>query len=299
MLVMKTGKSNHFTNFVSKHPVNIYYFTTFLISWGGLALILGPHRISSQPTSAPFLLLYLVTVAGPFIAGILLTGLYYGKRGYREFLSRLSKWRVSLKWYAAAILIAPATVFTVLFVLSIFSPEFMPGIFSPGNNAVASMFGLNNSSKITLLLFVLMIGLFNGFVEEIGWTGFATPTLRPPHTVVAAAINVGIMWGLWHLFSNYLGSASGAGTVPLPLYIAVLLFSFLPPFRILMTWVYDHTKSLFIAILMHASLDVFWILSMPNVLTGQQRVTWYLVWAALLWSIVAVIITISNRKSIN
>jgi len=28
---------------------------------------------------------------------------------------------------------------------------------------------------MTLFLFVLMLGLFNGFVEELGWTGFATP----------------------------------------------------------------------------------------------------------------------------
>jgi membrane protease YdiL (CAAX protease family) len=73
-----------------------------------------------------------------------------------------------------------------------------------------------------------------------------------------------------------LSSSSGwSRHFPLPLYMAVIRFSFLPPFRVLMTWVYDYTGSLFIAILMHASLDIFWILSMPTVfLTGQQRVTW-------------------------
>jgi hypothetical protein len=93
-----------------------------------------------------------------------------------------------------------------------------------------------------------------------------------------------------------MGSAVGADAFPLPLYMAVILFSFLPPFRILMTWVYDHTRSLFIAILMHASLDIFWILSMPNVLTGQQRVTWYMTWAIVLWGIVAIIGIVRNGK---
>jgi hypothetical protein len=103
------------------------------------------------------------------------------------------------------------------------------------------------------------------------------------------------MWGLWHMLSNYIGSAAGAGTVPLPLYITLLLFSFLPPFRILMMWVYKHTESLFLAILMHASLDVFWLLAMPVALTGAERVIWYALWAVVLWSMVAIVTIASLR----
>jgi len=273
---------------VIHHPVATYYFTAFLISWGGLVIVLGgSYRITSHSTDAPFLPLYLVTVAGPFIAGILLTGLYYGKKGYQELFSRLFKWQVRFKWYAIALLIAPITVLAALFILCLFSPVFLPGIFNSTDNPVAVMFGLPNSKKITLILFVVAIGLFNGFVEEIGWTGFATDKLRSGNMLIESGFILGIMWGLWHLLSNYIGSAESAGTMPLPVYLGVLLFSFLPPFRILMTWVYDHTKSLFIAVLMHASLDVFWILSMPKVLTGQQRVTWYLIWAIVLWGFVA------------
>jgi hypothetical protein len=98
------------------------------------------------------------------------------------------------------------------------------------------------------------------------------------------------------MLSNYIGSAAGAGSVPLPLYMTLLLFSFLPPFRILMVWVYEHTESLFLAVLMHASLDVFWMLSMPFAITGKERVIWYALWAVVLWSIVAIISIASNRK---
>jgi uncharacterized protein len=278
-----------------KYQLATYYFVTLLISWGGLVLILGgTDQITSQPTNTPFLHLYLITVAGPFMAGVLLTGIYNGKKGYRELFSRLFKWRVPLRWYAVALLIAPLTVFATLFALSLISPVFMPGIFSLGNNPAASMFGLLGSDKITLLLFVLMLGLFNGFVEELGWTGFATHKLKL--NLIAVGIYLGIMWGLWHLLSNYIGSAVGAGTVPLPLYMTLILFSFLPPFRILMVWVYKHTESLFLAVLMHASLDVFWLLSTPLSLTGKERVIWYALWAVVLWSMVAIISIASNRK---
>ncbi|GCC53170.1 CPBP family intramembrane metalloprotease [Chryseotalea sanaruensis] len=287
-------------NLIIKYPVATYYILTFLISWGGLILLIGgPGRINSQQTNAPFLNLYLITVAGPIISGVLLTGLYYGKKGYRDFLSRLFKWRVPVKWYAIALVIAPLTVFAALFALSLFSHVFMPGIFESGNNPIASSFGLPEGNKITLVLFVFMLSLFNGFVEELGWTGFATPILLRNQNLFKSGITLGIMWGLWHLFSNYLGSADAAGSISLLVYLPVMLFSFLPPFRILMIWVYRHTGSLWLAVLMHASLDMFWMLSMPLSLTGKERIIWYTLWAVVLWIIVIIIGIVDNKKKVD
>ena len=149
---MKKDKTGSLNSLALRHPVIAYYVVTFVISWGGLVLLLGGlNHISSQSTNFPFLPLYLVTVAGPSIGGILLTGLFDGKKGYRDFLSRLIKWRVNGKWYATAFLIAPVTVFTTLLVLSFFSPAFVPGIFRAGENPVASAFGISGGNKMTLL----------------------------------------------------------------------------------------------------------------------------------------------------
>jgi len=279
-----------------KHPLLTYYFVTFLISWGGVVLVSGgPGRISSKPSDVPFLPLYFITVAGPILASLLLTSLYNGKKGYRELLLRLFKWRVPARWYAVSLFAAPLSVFAALFALTLSSPVFMPGIFSSGNNPVALAFGLPGGNKIILSLFVLGLGLFNGFVEEVGWTGFATSRLHLNHRLIASGLNLGIMWGLWHLLSNFIGSAEATGAVPLPLYLLVMLFSFLPPFRILMVWVYKHTGSLLIGVLMHASLDAFWILSMPVAITGGERMAWYIVWAAVLWGLVA-IVSVARKK---
>ena len=285
-------------DFLINHPVVTYYFTAFLISWGGLVLAIGgPDKISPKPANAPFLLMYLITVAGPFLAGILLTGFYQGMKGYRDLIYRLRIWNVSYKWYLASFFIAPVTVFAALFALTLISPAFLPAIFDSGINPVALKFGLPGNEPMTLFLFVFMLGIFNGFVEEVGWTGFATPQLKASRSLFSRGFNLGFIWGLWHLLSNYVGSEDSAGTMPLSLYLFVVLFSFLPPFRILMMWVYDRTGSLLIAILMHASLDVFWILSMPKDITGQERLIWYLVWAIVLWGIVALIETESTGIS--
>lgn len=283
-----------------KYPVVTYYLVTFLISWGGLVLLIGgPGSISSQPSSTPFLYVYLVTVSGPIVTSLVLTGLYKGKQGYSELFARLLKWRVPFKWYAIALLLAPITVFTTLFILTLFSPVYLPGIFSAGDHPVALMFGLPGSDKITLVFFVFMLGLFNGFVEELGWSGFAAPLLIQKQPFIKASISLGIMWGLWHLLSNYLGSAEESETLPLPLFISVLLFSFLPPFRIIMMWVYRHTGSLWIAILMHASLDMFWMLFMPISISGKERMIWYVLWAVVLWGVSIIIGLVDAKKNVS
>jgi hypothetical protein len=63
----------------------------------------------------------------------------------------------------------------------------------------------------------------------------------------------------------------------------------LPAYRVLMVWVYDRTGSLLVAMLMHASLTA----SLPLILLPPARgvplLTSYLVLAAALWVVVAVV----------
>jgi membrane protease YdiL (CAAX protease family) len=145
---------------------------------------------------------------------------------------------------------------------------------------------------------VVALSLFNGFVEELGWTGFAIPRMHRRYGVFATGLSVGFLWGAWHFASNIWGSGGSSAPLPLALFMPVLLFSFLPPFRVLMVWVYDRTESLLVAMLMHASLDAFWLASTPAGMTPAPLVTWYLAWAALLWVIVAAV-AVASRKQIS
>jgi uncharacterized protein len=207
-----------------------------------------------------------------------LAGLIYGRAGLRELRSRLLRWRVGARWYAVALLTAPLSVMATLFALSLISPAFLPGI-------------LTEIDNVSLLLTALVLGLVTGFLEELGWTGFALPRLRLSYGVLITGLIMGFLWGAWHFPSNYLGSAPASGALSLALYLPVLLFSFLPPYRVLMVWVYDHIKSLLVAMLMHASLvfAIFWLIVTPVPISGVTRVTWYLVWAAVLWIVVAAV----------
>jgi hypothetical protein len=85
--------------------------------------------------------------------------------------------------------------------------------------------------------------------------------------------------------------ASGSSSVALALAIVLVrLLSWLPPYRVLMVWVYDRTGSLLVAMLMSASWVVAWN-SLRNSMTLSQTtiMAYYLVLAVVWWAIVAVI----------
>jgi membrane protease YdiL (CAAX protease family) len=211
---------------------------------------------------------------GPSIAGILMTGLVGGKGGLRELLSQLLKWRVGARWYAVALLTYPLTMTAILAALALISPQVFPTTIVPGDG-------------VTLLLSGIVAGLAAGIFEELGWTGFAIPRLRLRYGVVVTGLIVGLLWGAWH-FPLFTSSTSSASAVAPVLTLAVLLFSFLPPFRVLMVWVYERTQSLLVAILMHASFagsTVVLALAAPSL----PAVTYDLVLATVLWVVVAAV----------
>jgi len=255
----------------------IYFILTFIISWGAIVMLVGTDGIPVDPDQA--VTLGMAILLGPSITSILLTGLASGRKGYRELGSRLFKWRVSFSWYAVALLTAPLSTAAVLILLSFFSSEFVPSIFMSEN-------------KISLLIMGIIAGLMVGFFEELGWTGFAIPRMRLRYGVLATGLIVGLLWGLWH-FLLFWEKDSFSGVLPLVLLLA-RLFSWLPAYRILMIWVYDHTESLFVVILMHTSL-VATLMVIDPVLSGGSLVIFILARAAVLW-VIAGMVTPARRQ---
>jgi membrane protease YdiL (CAAX protease family) len=269
--------------FVMRHPVVTYFVLTFLISWSGILVVLGPGAFTgaAAPTEGLLPLVFLAMFAGPSVAGILMTGLVDGKAGFHDLRSRLLKWRVGVRWYVVALLTAPLVVIAVLLPLSLSSAGFLPGIFA-------------SDDKVSLLVIGLAAGLMTGFCEELGWTGFVIPRLRLRYGVLTTGIIVGLLWGAWHfpLFSG--GDLSGV--LPLALYLPAQLFTFLPAYRVLMVWVYERTGSLLVAIVMHASLTASTLILQPLDVAGMRVLTYDLVLAAALWLLVATLSMANDRQ---
>jgi membrane protease YdiL (CAAX protease family) len=170
----------------------------------------------------------------------------------------------------------------VLLPLSLLSPEFLPGI-------------LTTSDKVSLLLFGIAFGLIGGgFLEELGWTGFAVPRLRLRYGVLATGLIVGVLWGAYHFSVIFWMSRSTIGGIPLAFFLAVrgidLLVGQLAAYRVLMVWVYDRTDgSLLVAMLMHASLSASMLILGPLALAGAPFLTYILVSSAAAWVVVAAV----------
>jgi len=271
--------------FIKRHPVLTYFALTFTISWGGILTVIGPGGIPGTTAQIEnlFPIALMTLLVGPSVSGILLTGLIYGREGFREFLSRLLKWRVNVRWYVVALLATPFLVTVTLLVLSLSSPAFLPGIFT-------------TDDKASLLLTGIAVGLMGGLLEELGWTGFAVPKLRLRYGVLTTGLIVGFLWGAWHFLVTFWASGDSSGALSLPLLLPPLLFYavLLPAYRVLMVWVYDRTESLLVAILMHASLTASTVFILQPQATAL--VTYYLVLSAVLWIFVAVVAVAKGGK---
>jgi membrane protease YdiL (CAAX protease family) len=271
---------------VARRPVLTFYVLVFAISWGGILVLVGPNRIpgTTEDVERLFPFALMMQFAGPSIAGILMTGLVSGWAGLRELRSRLLRWRVGARWYAAALLPGPLIVAVVLFALSLASPVFVPGIVTTDN-------------RTTLLLFGLGWGLIGGgFLEELGWTGFAVPRLRLRSGALITGLVVGLLWGAWHFLIAFWSVGALAAGLPLGAFVAGFLAFYviaLPAYRVLMVWLYDRTASLFLAMLMHAVLSASTLVFQPESTSGY--LTWNLVLAAALWVVVAAV-GVGNRR---
>jgi membrane protease YdiL (CAAX protease family) len=275
--------------FLARHSVAVYFGLTFIISWGGALLAIGGSggMRGTTPASDPrFAYALIAMLAGPSLAGLLMTALVSGRPGLREGVSRLLTWRIAGTWYAVASLTAPVVMTMTLLALSFASSDFLPGIFT-------------TDDRPTLLLVSLAVGLSAGIFEELGWTGFAIPRLRQRHGVLATGLIVGVVWSAWHLFPNVWSAGAAAGELGMPAYFAGtaagVFVGYLTAFRVLMVWCYDHTQSLFVAMLMHVSLTASLLILNPLGISGARLQVFSFAFAAALWIAVVVLALRSGR----
>jgi membrane protease YdiL (CAAX protease family) len=263
------------TSLLRRHPVGGYVAIAFGITWLGIAILLGPDGLRrGELGTGQFLAVWVLMLLGPGLAGPLMTGISGGRTGLRASLGRMTKWRVGWRWYAP-LLIVPVIATAVLGGLSLVSPDFAPGIVTAEN------------ALLPLALF--MMGSFGAGIEELGWTGFATPQLRLARGVLGTGLTLGLLWGSWHFLGDFSGSRSIYGAL-FPLHFLAFWIVPLTAIRVLMVWVYDNTDSLLLAQLLHASYTGSLVVLGPTGLTGAQSLLYEAIFAAALSAVVALLV---------
>ncbi len=247
-----------------RFPVLAYFLLTFLLSWSIALLIALPSLIHAEiPSRMTGILMFPAMLLGPSVSGILLTWLIDGRSGLRNLLERLRKWRIAARWYALLVL-PPMLVLAVLHLLkSTVSADFSPNLFYWG----------------------FLFGIPAGFLEEIGWTGYAYPKMLAKGGPLSSAVPLGIFWSLWHLpVINFLGASAPHGKYWLHFFLA---FAFaMTAMRVLICWQYWHTHSVLLAQLIHMSSTGALVVFSPRV-TPAGEAFWYTIYGCLLWTLVA------------
>ncbi len=268
--------------FIARYPVWFYYVMVFTISWGGILILIGGFNNipgTKEQAEKLFIPALLIMFAGPFISGFLMNYFIEGKEGLRNLLLRYLSWKTNWSWYVLAIFTGPILVAAILFGLSIFNQEFLPGI-------------VTTKDKMGSVIFGVAWGLVGGgLLEETGWTGFAVPQLRKHYSILTTGLIVGILWGIWHFMIAFWASDYLAGSDSWLMFVLGFISFYLialPAYRVLLVLVYDRTGSLPVIMLMHAFLSASTLIFQPTA-TGKISLIWNLVLGIILWIIVVLV----------
>ncbi len=250
------------------------YRTPFTTSWSLAFLVVFPEIIHGRAISYfGGIFMFPAMLLGPSIIGIILTAILDGRAGLNDLVARMRRWRVGSRWYAA-LLIPPTLILVTLTALSSFvSPVFTPNVFVYG----------------------VAFGILAGYLEEIGWTGYAFPKMSLRNSPLTSAMFLGAIWGLWHApVVDFLGAAYPHGAYWLPFYLSFI--ALVMAMRVLIVWIYSNTKSTFLAQGMHASSTGFLAVLAPALVSPAQEASWYALYALALWVLVALIVSRCGRR---
>lgn len=215
---------------VRRYSARVYFCLAFAISWGGSLLIGGPGFVRGEIIAPNDLWAMGAAVfVGPLLTGLAMSYVGDGRSGLRDLYARMTRWHIGGRWYLA-LLVFPVLLLVVSAALSVWvTPELAPTFFAPG----------------------ILMGLLAGFIEEIGWLGFAYPKMRDKLDIVRVSLILGSLHALWHVLPDFMGRYQAFGVLWLPTIVGFC--AHVVALRILIVWVYENTESLLLVQLMHAS----------------------------------------------
>lgn len=266
-----TQKEQRLWLFVARHRVTLYFVGTLAISWTGALAVAAPAllRGNALPKMAG-LMMFPIMLLGPCLMGIVLIRVVGGASGLNELFVQMRRIRLGL-WYTG-LLIPPSLILLVLLFMRMYvSKAYTPNRFFIG----------------------IAFGLIAGFLEEIGWMGFAFRALSAQRSEISAAVLIGVLWGVWHMpVIDFLGTASPHGSYLIPYFLTFIVL--MTAMRVLIAWLYVNTKSIFLAQLMHVSSTGWLVALSPPLVTARQEAIWYGIYAGILWLVVALVVCMTG-----
>ena len=229
---------------IRRFPLTAYFLIAYIGSWSCWALFVlseqGAGLFSFHSPADYIAIISLGTFTGPALSALVVTAVTNGRDGVTDLVQRILRWRAGLVWYLFVFVGFPAI--EALGTLAVLGPA------SP----TTSIDGW--SEFPAAVSFFLFPGLFAGPLgEEIGWRGVALPHLQERLGPLAASLVLGLLWAFWHAPLWF----AGQWTTPTLSNIVTYVF-WITAATFIFTWVFNNTRqSILMAILLHATMDVF------------------------------------------
>jgi len=242
-------------SYVHRHPVLTYFFLTYAITWTcwiTVFLIFEPYIAS--PELAPATLIIILEIlakigaCGPGISALILTLTLNGKKGLRDFVSRIFRWRVNPIYYLSAFLL-PIMIFMIPLSIGLMQGELFP-------NTIAE-YGF-----LGFILHYLIRLLLGNYEEEIGWRGFAQHHLQKTHSPIKLSLIIGLPHAIWHVPLFLIESGSIDLLIFLIYTIRVVFLTFI------VTWLYSKTQSVLLTALLHVTMNESSLFLAVNTIQG-------------------------------
>lgn len=206
-----------------------FFVLTYAVSW---ALWIAGAALGTDAATWPVL----STLAGfgPLLAGGVLS---WREGRFRPWAAQAVRWRVGLRWWAVALLVAP--------LLSLLGY----GLYVAATGASVGL--ARGATPVTyLVVFAYVLLLRGGFGEEMGWRGYVLPHLLERYTTTVAALLVGVAWAGWHLPLFFVGGTRQGGSFGLYLVSVVGL-------SVVLAWLYTRAAgSVLLVSVFHAGWNV-------------------------------------------
>ena len=229
-----------------QHPLFFFFVMAYAFSW----IVSIPYILEQWGIlHGNFIIIFAIKSFGPFLAAYIMTRITEGKEGVLRLRQSIRQVRAGWQWYLFILLGIP--------VLALLGIILLPG-------ALASFQGFPPHFLVTYLVSFILIFFGGGPLgEEPGWRGFALPRLQPRYGPLRGTLLLGVLWVFWHL-PDFLTDAQRSGpganfttllTINFPIFSLMVM-----AMAIIFTWVFNHTHgSVFIAILLHTSINAFGI----------------------------------------